>query len=229
MTALWQKLTRIWRNHKPLEVPLPAALRPAAQLFGSNGSFTDAKRSQEQRALAPDRALVAGESTSSTSTLEEDSESSEAPHNRFVEPDEPLTLEGQMRALRQEVASLTATLSSEQADRHEQLASALKDLASHAGAHNQSMVQVHEDLQLMTQTQRDGVSRISDLSQAADRQAKAQQALEETVRTLEAKSAADYEALSTALARTRQTILAVTLIATGGMLVLIPMIVALLG
>jgi chromosome segregation ATPase len=223
---LWQKLNKIWRNRKPVQVPLPAMLRPAAQLVGAGGVTSNGDHDHEEE-LVNDRTLVAVESNGSTA--EANAAASPRRTEPVASPDaEPRSLQAQMRMLREEVTSLSATLSSEQADRHQELTQALKDLAEHASTHNQSLVQMHEDLQLMTQTQREGVSRITDLSQAADRQAQAQQTLAETMRKLEAKTAADYEALSAALARTRQTILAVTLIAAGGLAVLIPMAVAML-
>jgi chromosome segregation ATPase len=229
VTALWQRLSSLWRNRKPIQVPIPPSLRRTPQLAGGPGPLTAGNdRSAVEVDLELDRIQVAAET--GTAVLADNdrlADVEEAPSDEARRLDPPDSLEAQMRALREEVASLTATLSSEQQDRHEVLDSALKDLAGHAGAHNQSLVQMHEDLQLMTQTEREAVSRISELSHAAAGQTTAQQELVESVRKLEAKTAADMEAITIALTRTRQTILAVTLIAAGGAIVLIPMIVAL--
>lgn len=224
MTALWQRLSSLWRHRKPIQVPIPASLRPSPQLVGGPGPLSaESERPAREEDLDLDQLQVAAETSTGVLTAEEEPRQRPEPAELEL-PDSPEAL---MRALREEVASLAATLSNEQQDRHEIMQAALKDLAGHAGAHNQSLVQVHEDLQLMTQTEREAVARISDLSHAAADQTTAQQELAETVRKLEAKTAAEVEALSAALARTRQTILAVTLIATGGAIVLIPMIVAL--
>lgn len=229
MTSLWQKLSRLWKNRKPIQVPLPGALRPVTQFAGSARSgSTDGALAVEDMDADEGREPISAEQA--TKPIRSGKIRA---GDRNLAPldgdDDPHGLEAQMRALRQEVAGLASTLSAEQADRHGQIAGALKDLAGHASAHNQSMVQVHEDLQLMTQTEREAVNRIGELSQAASRQAEAHSETAETVRQLEARLTSDIEALSAALTRTRQTIIAVTLIATGGLLVLIPMIIALFG
>jgi hypothetical protein len=121
---------------------------------------------------------------------------------------------GQFESIRSELRDLIGLVRREIGEAHDATDAALTDLKSRGVAHADSLVQIHEDLNLMHGTQIDSVQHVSELSRALADHTAAQGRLADAVEELRNRLATEHEAVLGHLMATRRILAAVIIIAS---------------
>lgn len=120
----------------------------------------------------------------------------------------------QFDSVKSELRDLIGLVRREIGEAHDSTDAALTDLKSRGVAHADSLVQIHEDLNLMHGTQVDTVQHVSELSKALADHTAAQGRLADAVEELRNRLATEHEAVLSHLMATRRLLAAVVIIAS---------------